>query len=142
MRGTGPPARSGIGRMRAVLDALASLSRNPDIRAREDFEAFTAKADNATLRVVVTTRDPARFHALLRAVAAEGGFGPGAVFERLLDAELAEQKANTKVASRSPAEVRRRLAQSVNPYLHLGSKPAEVLTAFDKVLEGRPDTGG
>lgn len=128
--------------MRAVVDALDSLSRHPEVRAREDYQDFTAEADHGTQRVVVTTADPARFHALLRAVAAEGGFGPGAVFERLLEAELAAQKANTRMASRSPAEVRRRLSHTVNPYLHLGSKPAEVLNAFDKVLEVRPEGAG
>lgn len=134
----GKPARSGVGRTRAVSDALASLNRNPDILARPDYEPFSFVQDDATGLVRVTTADTGRFHAMLRAVTDEGGFDPGAVFERLLEAEIAEMHANPKVARRSPAEVRRRLAQRVNPYLYLGNKPADVLAAFDKVLEVRP----
>lgn len=130
-----------MGRTRAVLDALASLARHPDTREREDFQPFTFAHDHASGLVRVTTDDPSRFHAMLRAVAQEGGFGPGAVFDRLLEAELAEMHANTKVARRSPAEVRRRLSHSVDPNLYLGSTPADVLTAFDKVLEVRPPDG-
>ncbi|CAN5163656.1 hypothetical protein BH23ACT9_BH23ACT9_35500 [soil metagenome] len=136
MRGTGPPARSGIGRQRAVLDALNSLSRHPDIKAREDYQPFSAQPWEAG-RVLVTTTDPARFHALLRDVTSAGGFGPGEVFERLMDAEMMAMKADTKTANRTPAEVRRRLAKQVNPYLHLGTKPEDILNAFDQVLEIR-----
>lgn len=136
MRGTGPPARSGIGRQRAVLDALNSLSGHPEIKAREDYQPFSAQPGEGG-RVLVTTTDPLRFHALLRDVTAAGGFAPGAVFDRLLDAELLAMKANTKTANRTPAEVRRRLANHVNPYLHLGTKPQDILNAFDQVLEIR-----
>lgn len=134
----GKPARSGVGRTRAVHDALESLIRHPGITARPDYEPFTFAPDQTTGLIRVTTADTGRFHALLRAVTDEGGFDPGAVFERLLDAEMTAMHANTKVAKRSPAEVRRRLAQRVNPYLYLGNKSADVLNAFDKVLEVRP----
>lgn len=120
---------------------MQSLLRHPDTLAREDFQPFTATADQVTGRVVITTADPARFSALLEAILAEGGFAPGTVFERLLEAEMAAQ-ARGKAARRTPAEVRRRLAQTVNPYLHLGMRPDEVRNAFDRVLEVRQEPVG
>ena len=141
VRGPGPPARSGVGRTRAVLDAMESLRRHPETVARDDYEPFTATPDHASGRVVITTADPARFSAMLERLVHEGAFAPGTVFERLLDAELAAQ-ASGRAAKRTPAEVRRRLAQTVNPYLHLGNRVEEVRTAFDKVLEVRQGQPG
>jgi hypothetical protein len=128
MRGPGPPA-TGHSLVRAVDDALRSLSAHPEVRAREDYEPFTAAADHEAGRVIVVTAAPGRFSALLDAMTVEGGFAPGAVFERLVDATMLQRR-----KGRTPAQVRREVAERTNPFLHLGNRTDEIRNAFDKIV--------